>query len=482
MADASTDAVQPAGVPPVGDGGPLVGPYGAANVSSVAVTFPANSGSYTTTNYNAGCTPTGICGTAAWQSNSNTRAVAVSIKRLSDNLYWNGSTFASATEVFVTATCATTSARGCGLNTNNSGTVNWTYAFAAPAAGSYEVRARAGDSDETEFSATNTFSIDNIAPTVTLAATTASPTNSTSLTFTLTGDENLNCASLSTTSGVDFTFGNLTSIGSITGTGTPVCTIAATSSIGPGAMGTSSLGEAGSFSVSDTAGNAQANIAAGAPASVVVDRQAPTVTLAATTVSPTNSTSLTFTLTGNENLNCATLSTGSGIDFTFSNISSIGSITGTGTPFCTITATSWSRPARGTSSLAEDGSFSVSDTAGNPQVNISAGSPASVVVDRQAPTVTINQAPGQADPTHTSPINFRVVFSEAVIGFATGDVTIGGTAPGTKIGTVTGSGTTYTVAVTGMTASGTVTASLTAVLLRMPRGTTTRHRPASTTL
>ena len=80
-----------------------------------------------------------------------------------------------------------------------------------------------------------------------------------------------------------------------------------------------------------------------------------------------------------------------------------------------------------------------------------------VLVDTIAPTVTINQAGIQADPTNASPINFTVVFSESVADFVTGDVTIGGTAPGTKTGAVTGSGTTYNVAVSGMTGSGTVT-------------------------
>ena len=39
-----------------------------------------------------------------------------------------------------------------------------------------------------------------------------------------------------------------------------------------------------------------------------------------------------------------------------------------------------------------------------------------------APSVTINQAVGQADPTSTGPIHFTAVFNEAVSGFATGDV------------------------------------------------------------
>ncbi len=77
------------------------------------------------------------------------------------------------------------------------------------------------------------------------------------------------------------------------------------------------------------------------------------------------------------------------------------------------------------------------------------------------PTVTINQAVGQADPTSTSPINFTVVFSEPVTGFITGDVTLSGTA-GATTGTVTGSGATYNVAVSGMTGSGTVIASINA--------------------
>jgi hypothetical protein len=82
--------------------------------------------------------------------------------------------------------------------------------------------------------------------------------------------------------------------------------------------------------------------------------------------------------------------------------------------------------------------------------------------DNVAPTVTINQAAGQADPTGTSPIDFTVVFSEATTTFATGDVTITGTSGGTKTGTVTGSGTTYNVAVTGMTTAGTVIADVAA--------------------
>jgi Bacterial Ig domain/Bacterial Ig-like domain len=82
--------------------------------------------------------------------------------------------------------------------------------------------------------------------------------------------------------------------------------------------------------------------------------------------------------------------------------------------------------------------------------------------DTTAPTVTINQAATQADPASASPINFAVVFSEPVSGFTGADVTIGGTAGGTKTVTITGSGSTYNAAVSGMTTAGTVSATIAA--------------------
>lgn len=84
-----------------------------------------------------------------------------------------------------------------------------------------------------------------------------------------------------------------------------------------------------------------------------------------------------------------------------------------------------------------------------------------VVIDTDPVPVTINQAAGQADPTGASPINFTVTFTEPMNGFATGDITLGGTA-GATTATVTGGPTTYNVAVSGMTANGTVTASIAA--------------------
>jgi hypothetical protein len=102
-----------------------------------------------------------------------------------------------------------------------------------------------------------------------------------------------------------------------------------------------------------------------------------------------------------------------------------------------------------------------SDAAGNANT-VSTSTDNTVTWTPGAPSVTINQATSQPDPTATAPINFTVVFSSSVTGFTNADVTIGGTAGGTKTVVVTGSGTTYNVAVSGMTTAGTVIASLAA--------------------
>lgn len=73
--------------------------------------------------------------------------------------------------------------------------------------------------------------------------------------------------------------------------------------------------------------------------------------------------------------------------------------------------------------------------------------------------VTVNQAANQADPTSVDTIRFAVNFSQPVTGFTAEDVRLGGTAGADSV-TISGSGTTYELTVSGMTQSGTVTASV----------------------
>src|SRR5262249_37609431 len=85
----------------------------------------------------------------------------------------------------------------------------------------------------------------------------------------------------------------------------------------------------------------------------------------------------------------------------------------------------------------------------------------SVTYDGVAPTVTINQAAGQIDPTTFGPIKFDVTFSKNVTGFTGSDISFAGsTAGGTLVANVTGSGATYQVTVTGMTTGGDVVANI----------------------
>lgn len=79
------------------------------------------------------------------------------------------------------------------------------------------------------------------------------------------------------------------------------------------------------------------------------------------------------------------------------------------------------------------------------------------------PSVTVNQAAGQADPANTQPVLFTASFSEPVTGFANTDVTLAGTAnlSGASVA-VSGGPSTFTISVAGLGGSGTVTASVAA--------------------
>ena len=79
--------------------------------------------------------------------------------------------------------------------------------------------------------------------------------------------------------------------------------------------------------------------------------------------------------------------------------------------------------------------------------------------DLTPPSVTINLAAAQTSPTSASPINFTVVFSEEVTGFTAADVQLSGTG-GATTAVVTGGPVSFNVAVSGMTTSGTVLASI----------------------
>ncbi len=127
---------------------------------AATVTFPAFGSTYANAAWNAGCA-SAICGTAV-DTGGGVASVAVSIRQASGN-YWDGSSFASASEVLLPA----------------SGTTSWTLAFPAtnfPTEGAYTVRAVATDGGGSSGIATATFTIDRTAPTVAITFPTAGST------------------------------------------------------------------------------------------------------------------------------------------------------------------------------------------------------------------------------------------------------------------------------------------------------------------
>jgi uncharacterized repeat protein (TIGR01451 family) len=180
--------------------------------------------------------------------------------------------------------------------------------------------------------------------------------------------------------------------------------------------------------------------------------------------------SFTVTYTDDSAVDVSTINTS---DVTVTGCTVTGAIELSGMDGTPKTATYTITPPGGSWNDSDNGAYTIGMVGsqvgdnGTPQLFVAANASLAtftVSMDTTAPTVTINQAGGQSDPTNASPINFTVVFSESVgTSFVTGDVTLSGTA-GATTGTVTeiapNDGTTYNVAVSGMTGDGTVIASI----------------------
>ncbi len=204
--------------------------------------------------------------------------------------------------------------------------------------------------------------------------------------------------------------------------------------------------------VTDTAGN---NIAQTDGPTVTIDRTVPTVTInqAGGQADPTNSSPIDFTVVFNEDT--TDFATG---DVTLSGTAgaTTATVSGSGTTYNVAV----SGMAGDGTVIADVAAGVATDAAGNANTD-GTSTDNTVTYDTTSPTVTINRAGGQADPTNSSPIDFTVVFNEDTTDFATGDVTLSGTA-GATTATVSGSGTTYNVAVSGMAGDGTVIADVAA--------------------
>ncbi|MHA7271508.1 beta strand repeat-containing protein [Arthrobacter sp. HLT1-20] len=102
------------------------------------------------------------------------------------------------------------------------------------------------------------------------------------------------------------------------------------------------------------------------------------------------------------------------------------------------------------------GDHTLTAAATDPAGNTGPSSPGTgITIDTTAPAVTINQGAEQADPTTAATINFTVVSNENLHGLSGSGITFTGTA-GATTAAVTGTGTGFNIAVSGMTKTGTV--------------------------
>src|SRR5882724_3894965 len=292
-----------------------------------------------------------------------------------------------------------------------------------------------------------TFTVDNTPPTVTISAPSVALTKSGPVTYTVTyADTFFNSSTLASGNITLNTTGtaSATTIG-ITGTGT-TRTVTLSGISGDGTIGISIA----AGTASDTAGNLAP--AAGPSATFTVDNSAPAAPSAPILAAASDSGTVGDNITNNTTPTfTGAAEAGSTVTILVDGVSK-GSGTAAGGNY-SITTTALTA-----------GTHSITATAADAAGNISTSSGALLItIDTTAPTVTVNQAASQADPTNVSPINFTVVFSKTVTDFSCSSVTLGGSIAGASksCGTITGAGLTYNVPVniTG-TVSGTVQLSI----------------------
>ncbi|HSE81724.1 MAG TPA: Ig-like domain-containing protein, partial [Gaiellaceae bacterium] len=143
---------------------------------SSSASFPSASGSYTAAAWDAGCSPSGLCGSYS-DTGVGVADVEVSIRQGSGD-YWDGSGFTSGAEVWNDATLAAG---------------DWSYAFDStdfPADGDYTVRLRArDDAGNVESASARAFTYDTADPQTDIDSSPADPTASTSADFDFSSEE-----------------------------------------------------------------------------------------------------------------------------------------------------------------------------------------------------------------------------------------------------------------------------------------------------
>ncbi len=204
---------------------------------------------------------------------------------------------------------------------------------------------------------------------------------------------------------------------------------------------------------SDTAGN-PSDVSVLVGGGVVVNTQPPSITISPPSQSLTRNGPVTYTVT---------YGGAAGVSLDAADVTLVrnGSVTGT----VSVSGAGLTERTITVDNILGDGTLSIA-LAANTAVS-SGGQPAPAVisttpfaVDNTPPTLTVRRAASQANPTSQLPVQFEILSDEPVIDVDLSDVILTGTASGLAY-SLSGGGALYTVSVTSVAVSGTITASVT---------------------
>jgi len=292
---------------------------------------------------------------------------------------------------------------------------------------------------------------DNIAPSVTLnqASAQTDPTRNQPIQFDISFNEPVVGFSSADITLAGSTAGVSSASVSVTGTGPYVASVSNISSDGVVTAGVTA------GAVQDLAGNSS-SASTSTDNNVTFDTTPPSVTInqAVSQADPTRFLNINFTVVFSEPVTGFTNADISLVGSTANVASAAKTVTGSGT---TYNVAIGNITSNGGTVVASIPGLAAQDAAGNLSL-ASSSTDNTVTLDNVSPTVTINQAASQPDPTNALPINYTVVFSEPVTGFDSADVQLTSSTFNTSGATVnvTGSGTTYNVAIANITTNGNI--------------------------
>ncbi|HEX2934481.1 MAG TPA: Ig-like domain-containing protein [Bacteroidales bacterium] len=257
------------------------------------------------------------------------------------------------------------------------------------------------------------YTIDNMAPSVVISSTSSNPTKSSPIPVTITFSEPVTGFAIG-----DITLTNGTA-SNFSGSGTTY-----NFNVTPAAQGAVNINVAAGVAA-DAAGNSNA---AATQLSLTYDNIAPTVTLTSSAGEPTKTSPIPVTITFSESVTGFDAN-----DITVTN-GTKGTLSGSGASYSINIM-----PSGQGAVMVNIAGGVATDAAGNGNA---AAAQLSRTFDNVSPSVTISSS--ASETTNVSPIPVTITFSEPVTGFDASDITV---TNGTK-GTLSGSGSSYTINIT----------------------------------